>query len=233
MIGRTAAFLLVLAALPVGGSSDAAVPLQPSPRERVAKVACYAPAPGTAYDESLGAHALRRSSSCGRACGGYSSGGHPSTATRCISVVPAAMGGMMFRGWATSTRCVVPRARMPTRASRTCEPRSTALPPRVGTGSTGSCRSQRLGPGEPAWRSRQTETSHGSRSPPAAAPRRGGPTRSRSSTVSGRRLWFGCRCENSRRRPTRSSSTREARTAASRSGVPTLCRPDRATAFCR
>jgi hypothetical protein len=57
MIGRAAAFLLVLAALPISGSSDAALPSQPSPRERVAKVACYPPAPG---------YGVRRAFRCSR-----------------------------------------------------------------------------------------------------------------------------------------------------------------------
>jgi hypothetical protein len=59
MIGRGAAFLLVLGALPAGfgGSSDPALASEPSPRERVAKVACYAPAPG---------FGVRRVSRCSR-----------------------------------------------------------------------------------------------------------------------------------------------------------------------
>jgi hypothetical protein len=57
MIGRAAAFLLVLAALPISGPSDAALPSQPSPRERVAKVACYPPAPG---------YGVRRAFRCSR-----------------------------------------------------------------------------------------------------------------------------------------------------------------------
>lgn len=57
MIERAGAFLLVLAALPVGGSSEAALPSQPSPRERVAKVACYPPAAG---------YGVRRAARCSR-----------------------------------------------------------------------------------------------------------------------------------------------------------------------
>jgi hypothetical protein len=58
MMGRAGAFLLVLAALPVAGASDAALPSQPSPRERVAKVACYPPAKG--------GYGVRRAFRCSR-----------------------------------------------------------------------------------------------------------------------------------------------------------------------
>jgi hypothetical protein len=49
---------LVLVALRAGGSSDAALASEPSPRERVAKVACYEPAKGN--------YGLRRVSRCAR-----------------------------------------------------------------------------------------------------------------------------------------------------------------------
>ena len=55
--------LLVLSALPAGGSSAAALTSEPSPRERVAKVACYAPAPA--------GYGVRRVSRCAHAGVGY------------------------------------------------------------------------------------------------------------------------------------------------------------------
>ena len=54
--GRGAAFLVALVAASAGGSSDAALATEPSPRERVAKVACYEP--------EKGAWGLRQVSRC-------------------------------------------------------------------------------------------------------------------------------------------------------------------------